>query len=175
MPASHQKIGDLLCQLRCGSFDAENAGFLEQMSADELVSDLQETHPVLFQERSIGRKHEVGMARALRFEFSSRQSRDSLFPAVHLVPILWRCVFVSSYGNAISEITMTASVRVRPAWGVANEAVLKLGSGFKLDKTPDGWVGEVGRTTNGYPLRRILAEKGLEIRGVTAHSGEAGA
>jgi hypothetical protein len=138
MPASHQ-IDDVLHQLRSGSLDAESMVFLEQIPADELVSDLQEAYPVLFQERSIGRKHEVGMARALRFEFSSHQSPDSLFPVVHLVPILWKCVFVSSYDNAISEITTTVSIRIRPAWIVANETVVKLASGFKLDKTPDGW------------------------------------
>jgi hypothetical protein len=139
MPTNLQ-ISDVLKRLRSGERDAGFEAVLEQMSPEEFIAQIRESYPVLFQERHIGRKHEVGMAQAVRFEFSSHQPSDSLFPVVQLAPILWRCVFVSSYDNSISEVTVTKSIRARPAWRVANEAVLKLGSGFKLDKGPDGWT-----------------------------------
>jgi hypothetical protein len=139
MPASHQ-INDLLEQLRSHSVGAESTFFLQQAPADELISDLLETYPVLFQERSIGRKREVGMARALRFELSTERHTNSLFPLVQLVPLLRRCVFVSAYGGATSEITVTRSIRVRPARDAEHAVMVKMGSGIKLDRTPDGWV-----------------------------------
>jgi len=133
-------MSDVLNRLRSGNLDAESTAILEHVSADEFIAGLGETYPVLFQERHIGRKHEVGMARAVRFECFEHKPSNSSFPVWHLVPVLWKCVFVSAYDNAISEVTTARSVHVRPAWTAADEAVLKLGSGRKIDKTPDGWT-----------------------------------
>ena len=62
--------------------------------------------------------------------------------------------------DSISEITMTASIRVRPEEGASRELILKMGRGYKLDRTPDGWVLK--------PLQRravTLAEDFLSKRG----------
>jgi len=133
-------MSDVLNRLRSGNLDAESVAILEHVSAEEFIAGLGETYPVLFQERLIGRKREVGMARAVRFECFERQPSKSCFPVWHLVPILWKCVFVSAYDNAISEVTTARSVHVRPTRTAADEAVLKLASCRKIDKTPDGWT-----------------------------------
>jgi hypothetical protein len=113
---------------------------LEQLSARRLISDLREFYPVMFQERRVGRKHEVGMARSIRFELAVRKLPDSLFYHVFLFPFLARCMFVSSYEDSISEITVAANIRVKPKEGASREVILKMGHGYKLDRTPDGWV-----------------------------------
>ena len=91
------QIKDLLRQLRSGKLAVVDAAPLEQLSAKELISDLGSLYPIVFQERHVGTKHEVGMARSLRFEFAVRKVSDSLFPHVSLLPVLARCLFVSSY------------------------------------------------------------------------------
>ena len=96
----------------------------------------------------------------LRFEFAVRKVSDSLFPQVFLLPALARCLFVSSYGDSISEITMTTSIPVRRKEGTSRELILKMGRGDKLDRVPDGWVLK--------PLHRravTLAEDFLSKRG----------
>jgi len=136
MPTNHEMIA-VLRQLRSARPDAGVAERLGQMSANAIVADIRAAYPVLFQERFIGRKHEVGVARALRFEFSAR---DSLSPALCLLPVLWKCVFVSSYDDVVSEVTSTASIHVRPAWNTPHKTVLKLGRGVKFDSTAEGWT-----------------------------------
>jgi hypothetical protein len=130
---------DLLQQLRSGQWDPANATLLEPLSASEFTTDLRSLYPVMFQERSVGRKHEIGLARSLRFEFAVRKHPGSLFTPPCLLPVLWRCLFVSSYEESISEITITSTVRVSPASGT-RDVILKMGRGYKLDRTPDGWA-----------------------------------
>ena len=128
---------DLLHQLRSGRLDPASVGILAQVPAHEFLSDLRQIYPVVFQERSIGRKREIGLARTVRLE---AKLADSLFPAVQLLPVLRRCLFVSSYDDSISEITATASVHMSPKWDLPHEVVVRIGRGFKLDRTPDGWT-----------------------------------
>src|SRR5438270_9491023 len=101
MPTFQTK--DLLHQLRSGQWDPANASLLEQLSAGPFIANLRNRYPVLFQERRVGRKHEVGLARSLRFEFAVRPLPGSLFTPPCLLPILWRCLFVSAYEDSISE------------------------------------------------------------------------
>jgi hypothetical protein len=153
-------IKDLLHQLRSGRLDIVNATPLEQITASGLISDLRTLYPVLFQERRIGKKRETGMARSLRFELAVRKTHDSLFPNVSLLPILWRCLFVSAYEDSVSELTMAASIRVRPQREASRDLVLKMGRGCKLDRTPDGWELK--------PIKRrevVLSEAFLTKRG----------
>ena len=129
---------DFLHELRLGTLDAAHAAFLDHISANDFISELRTTYPLLFQERSIGRKHEVGMALSVRYE--AHHVSDSLFLSLRLIPFLSQCIMVSSYDDVISEVTATKSVRVRPARESSNQVILKLGPGFKLDKTPDEWA-----------------------------------
>lgn len=159
MPISDEMV-TVLRQLRAGKADVAIAERLGQLSANELVADIRAAYPVLFQERFVGRKHEIGVARAVRFEFSAHKLRDSLLPGVCLLPVLWKCVFVSSYNDVLSEITSVASIHVRPVWNTPHSTLLKLGSGVKFDCTAEGWAVK--------PLRRrrvTLSDDFLRKRG----------
>ena len=80
------------------------------------------------------------MARSLKFEFAARNLSDSPFLNLHMFPILRRCLFMSSYEGAISEITVIVGIHVKPKKGrQSHEVVLTTSRGFKLDRTPDGW------------------------------------
>jgi hypothetical protein len=135
MSTIHETI-DVLRQLRSGEPDAAVADRLVHMSASALVADIRKAYPVLFQERAIGRKREIGAARALRFEFCRAAS---VSPALCLVPVLWKCVFVSSYDDVVSEVTSAVGIRVRPAWNMPHKTVLRLGPGVKFDNTAEEW------------------------------------
>jgi hypothetical protein len=117
-------------------------------------------YPILFQERRIGRKHEVGRARSSKLELAVRKLPDTLFPSVHPLMVLSKCLFVNSYDDSISGITVTSSIRVWPKGGSAKDAILKLGSGFKLDRAPDGWT---IKPLKGRPV--TLSEDFLRERG----------
>jgi hypothetical protein len=138
--ATALRMTDVLNRLRSGNPDAESIAVLDHLSADEFIAGLGEAYPIVFLERRIGRKHEIGMARAVRFECIERKPSKSSFPLWQLVPVLCKCVFASAYDNVIGEITTAASLHVRPAWTASNEAMLRLGHCRKIDKTPDGWT-----------------------------------
>jgi DNA-binding transcriptional LysR family regulator len=149
----------LLHELGSGKLSAATAEFLAGVPLDDLVSDLRTSYPVLFQERSISRKREVGVARSIRLELAAHQLATSPFQAIHLLPVLWRCVLVSSYDNVISELTAISSITVRPS-RTTGEVILRMGRGYKLDRTPDEWVVR--------PLKRqrvALSEEFLRKRG----------
>lgn len=156
------QIAELLRHLRSGTLQPADASVLEQIPADELMSDLQATYPVLFQERQVGRKHEIGIARRVQFEVAARKVLNSLIPAAHLLPVLQSCLFVSSYDNVISEITATASLHVRPEWS-SKDVALKMGRGFKLDRTPDGWMIKSTKRRIIALSEQLLADRGWKF------------
>jgi hypothetical protein len=131
---------ELLRHLRAGDANIANASALENISAHEFLSEMARIYPITFQERHVGKKHEVGMARLLKIEIPVRRLPNSLFVPVFPRPVLSKCLFVSSYEDTISEITAAASIRVWPRGGTTKEVILKMGRGSKLDRTPDGWV-----------------------------------
>lgn len=131
---------ELLRRLRSGKMDVADTGALEKLSANYFIEDIKNFYNILFQERQVGNKQEVGLARSLKVEFSVRGLPNSLFAPVSPHPVLSKCLFVSSYEDSISEITVAASIHVLPRGGEAKEVILKLGRGHKLDRTPDGWM-----------------------------------
>jgi len=134
------EIKDLLRQLRSGKLDVANAPSLEQLSAGDLVADLREMYPLVFQERRIRNKHEIGMARSISLETSYHQIPNSHFFDVRLFRTLRKCVFMSSYNDSLGEITTISHIQVVPKGGADLDVTLKMGGGYKLDKTPDGWT-----------------------------------
>lgn len=151
---------DLLKKVRRGGLDANDEVFLESLSAREFITDLRGIRPVLFQERVIGRKVEVGLARAVRPSFAVHASPGSAFRLVYLAPVLTRCLFVSAYDDRIGEITFITTIHMRLARAKSNEFVIRMGRGRKLDKAPDGW-----RTRRLPPCRHTFAEALLIDRG----------
>ncbi len=128
-----------LRDLRLGKLDAASSKLLGGTPLGDLVSNLLDSFPVLFQERTVGRKREVGMARSLLFRLAARRSTGSRFQSMEFYPVLWRCVFVSGYDDTVSEITQVASINLWPADTARTELTLRTGRGHKLDKTSDEW------------------------------------
>ncbi len=134
------QIRDLLRQIRTGKLDAANPMTQEQLSSVDVASDLRDVYPLVFQERRIRSKHEIGMARSISLETSYHQFPNSHFFDVHLFHTLRKCVFISYYNDSLSEITTISRIQVVPKGGVALDVTLKMGGGYKLDRTPDGWT-----------------------------------
>ena len=105
----------LLRDLRLGKLDAASSKYLGGTPLADLVSNLLDLFPVLFQERVVGRKREVGMARSLLFRLATHRSTGSRFQSMEFYPVLWRCVFVSGYDDTVSEITQIARIDLWPA------------------------------------------------------------
>jgi hypothetical protein len=134
------EIKDLLRQLRSGKLDVASAPSLEQLSPGDLAANLREVYPLVFQERRIRDKYEIGMARSISLETTLRQIPNSLFLHVRSFLTLSKCVFISSYHDSLGEITTISHIQVVPKGGAALDVTLKMGGGYKLDKTPDGWA-----------------------------------
>src|ERR1039458_5397211 len=100
MPAG--QMNGLLRDWRLGKLDSASAGLLAERPLGDLVLELLHSFPVLFQERTVGRKREVGMARSLLFRLAAHRSPGSRFQSMEFCPVLWRCVFVSGYDDAVT-------------------------------------------------------------------------
>jgi hypothetical protein len=133
------EINGMLKQLKLGNFDLSQTAQLERLSPNEFILDLRDSYPVVFQERQIRDKREIGMARKISLETAARQIPGSNFSQFSIFPSIKNCVLVSYYANALSEITVLSEIRVRPKGGPSLDVNLKMGHGYKLDKTPDGW------------------------------------
>jgi hypothetical protein len=156
------QVADLLHRLRSGALQAPDAAILEQIAFDEFVSDVRSVYPVLFQERAVGRKQELGLAQGVQFDVAAGKVLNSLFPAAHLLPVLRRCLLLSAYDNAISEITYIGTLRIRPEWATSS-VVLRMGRGCKLDRTPDGWSVKALTRRDVTLAERILADRGWKF------------
>ena len=153
-------LSEILRQLRTGHFNVAEASLLEALSARQLMADLQRWYPVKFQDRDVGRKHEVALARSIRYEVGFANRDVSIFSPLRLRPVLRSCVFASCYDDSLSEITTTSCVYVKPTRKPKKGLILKMGRGFKLDKSPDGW------TLNSIKGRAVnLSMEFLEKRG----------
>ncbi|HVA49939.1 MAG TPA: hypothetical protein VNH11_26470 [Pirellulales bacterium] len=154
------QITEFLRQLRSGNLDAENPAFPEHLSAADFLKQVRDHYPVVFQERSIGRKTELGLARSLQFELAVPGNGQQTFPPVLLFPVFRRCLLISTYDDHLSGIAMAKSVRIRPSKADRDELVVTMGGGYKLDKMPDGW------TLKDVPRRStVLSEAFLRARG----------
>ena len=161
MPAD--SMNDLLRDLRRGKLDVANSKFIAGTSLSDLVSSLLGSFPVLFQERTVGRKREVGMARSLLFRLAPHQSSGSRFQSMELCPFLWRCVFVSGYDDGVSEITQIASINLRPAGTARVELTLRMGHGVKLDKTFHEWLVKELKPRKVNLSEEFLAKRGWKF------------
>lgn len=134
------EITEFLRQLRSGNLDAANQAFPDRLSAAEFIRRICDHYPVAFQERVIGRKVEHGVARSLQFELAAPDNGQQTFPPIHLFPVFRRCLLISTYDDYVSGIASVKSVRIRPSAADSDQLVVSMGSGYKLDKMPDGWA-----------------------------------
>lgn len=134
------KTAELLHKLRMGIIDPVDTGWLEQISADDFLADLRSRlYPMTFQERRIGAKWEISLARSIRAELAVRPIPDAIFVSFILVPAYLNCLMLNIENNRVTGISRLARLTV---WAVSEPEeglALKSGNGFKLDKTVDGW------------------------------------
>lgn len=134
------RTAELLQRLRKGILDPADTIMLEQTPANHLVDELKSVYRLTFQERRIGRKWEVSLARSFRAELAIRPVPEAVFVSFLLVPAYLNCLMLNiedDFLTGISRLTrLTAWAVSEPEGGL----LLKSGRGFKLDKTPDGWT-----------------------------------
>jgi hypothetical protein len=149
-----------LAMLRKGKLNTSVLSTFDQLSGQSLIDELILIYPFVFQRRDCGRKREIGMAREVAYELVFQKLPHSLFHGVRVYPTLLRCYLISTYDDAISEITWASGILVRPVSGNGKGLALSFRSGFKLDRTIDGWTVK--------PLHRrktIISEEFLSKRG----------
>lgn len=132
MIATH--IAELLDRIRAGVIEASDTIWLEQAPADKVVDELRSTqYRLIFQERQVGNKTEVSLARSAELAFQRTREPASV------TTVYLDCVVLSIADNQVTGLSRFTRLTV---WAVTRpEPVLALrsGRGFKLDHTPDGW------------------------------------
>jgi hypothetical protein len=139
---------ELFHNLTNGRLDRADTEMLEQTSAKQLVDELRSLYLLTFQERRIGRKWELSLARKFRAELVFRPILNAIFVSGVLVPSYLDCVMLNSEGDCVTGISRFPRLTVWPVRRPEKGLALKTGRGFKLDRTPDGWSIK--------PLRRRL-------------------
>lgn len=154
------RIDDLLPRLRTGSAEPADITVLERTKASDLLAELVSDYSLRFQERRVGEKWELGLARSLRHELSARVPCNSSFPIVLLIPVLRSCLLLSGEGDRVTGVVATTRLSVKPCRTSSEGLALTTGGGFKLEQAPDGWAVK--------PLRKRtvkLTEEFLRRRG----------
>src|SRR2546423_1629322 len=109
------RTAELLSHLREGTLHPADTAALEQTSATELVDELRSVYRLIFQERQIGRKREVSLAREFRAELKFRPIPDAIFACGLLVPAYVNCVMLNVEGDAVTGISRLSRLTV---WAV---------------------------------------------------------
>jgi hypothetical protein len=133
------QVEDMLRRLKAGTFDSNDIESLEKSSPGDFLAELEPIYRCRFQERRLGNKWEVGIARLLRHELAVRFSKGSVTPNLLIIPVFHACLFVSGEGESITGIGSASRLVVKPITKPFRGFALTSGRGFKLDKTPDGW------------------------------------
>ena len=137
MIATH--TAELVDRLRHGILDPTDTSMLEHARASELVAEFRSIYRITFQERQLGRKWEVSLARVLRAELAARSTPGSLFVSLHVVPVYKDCLILSIEDDTITGISRMTKLTVKATKTPVPSLALTTGRGFKLDHTPDGW------------------------------------
>ena len=162
MTATSTPLDELIERLRHGTWDAKDAEHLELVSGNELVDELRSSHPVVIQERTIGGKWEVALARSLRPRVLSRAASSALFLTLRIVPVYLDCCFLTIESDRLTGIAYYRKLALLPAKGQASTTEIRVSttSGHKLAHFPDGWLLKpLRRTTRSLPLE-FLANRG---------------
>jgi hypothetical protein len=134
------RTAELLRNLRGGTLDPADVAVLEATPANELIDDLRREYRVTYQERRIGRKWEVSLARSFRPELAVRPIPDALFVSFSVVPAYRGCLTLNAEGDSVTGISWLSRLSARTVSKPERGLALKTGHGFKLDRAPDGWA-----------------------------------
>jgi hypothetical protein len=129
---------ELVRRLRAGHLDPAGIEALDQTSPREILSCLEGSYRIRFQERQFKDKWEISLAESLSY-LVAPFSRSSLFPILLMVPVFRNCLFLSGERDKISGISVATRLMVKPSRMPVKGITLTTGKGFKIDKGPDGW------------------------------------
>ena len=167
MIATFPKLADLLDHVRKGTFDPGDVEFLEGHRGADLVSELRQSFPITFQERHIGQKWEIAVARRLGTALSSRMHRNSLFVSLSLVPVYIDCVLIGIDREFINGVTRFSKMQVRPSSSKDPELRITTSRGFSLDRSPDGWALEPRERRTVRLKESFLKSRGWQFHHLT--------
>src|SRR5260370_10992889 len=131
---------EFLHRLQMGNLDPVDTAMLEQTPANHLVDGLRSLYRLTFQERRIGKKWELSLARAFRAELAFRPVPEAVFVSFLLLPAYLNCLMLNIEDNYLTGISRLTRLTVWAVGKPESGLALKSGRGFKLDKTPDGWA-----------------------------------
>ena len=160
--------------LRKGIASSELQQHLEQMSGKALVEELRVDYPIVFQERTFGRKYEIGLARKVSYEVAFRPVAGSSFPTIRLHSLLAHCFLISAYDDVISGVTWATKLRIRPVRRKEPTLGLSFGSGYRFDKTVDGWVMTALLKRESLLAEEFLQKRGWQLQALTPLGMKAG-
>jgi hypothetical protein len=130
---------EFLQRLRQGVPTEDDRTFLENARADDLIAELRSVYRLTFQERHIGRKWEVSLARSLRTELVARPIPTSVFVSFEVVQVYISCLMLNIEDNLVTGISRLGRLALRTVAEPTPGLSLTTGRGYKLDFTPDGW------------------------------------
>lgn len=154
------QVEEFLHQLRHGRCEPAEIAALDRAAARELLEELASIYTYRFQERRLHDKWEISMAKSLRQRLDARFPRQSVFPILIPTPVFRSCVFVSGEGDRITGLGVTKGLIARPTRRSPQELVVTTGSGFKLDRTPDGWVIQTLKRRTVHLSQEFLRKRG---------------
>jgi hypothetical protein len=134
------RTSELLSHLAAGRFDEEDTALLEQTSAVQMVHEFRSVYLSTFQERRIGKKWELSLARSVRAELAIRPIPDALFVSLVWLPVYVNCLMLNIEDDSLTGISRFTRLTVRAVKKPEQGLALRTGRGFKLDRTPDGWA-----------------------------------
>jgi hypothetical protein len=132
------QLARLVELLRRGEFDAALAAQMNKVSFDDVVTQLRADRPAVFLERKLSRKHELGLARAIRWELGVGLVGTPPAP-VRFGLVLRSCLLLSGYDGRLTEITVASSIRVHPLAQASGQLRVRMKRAFKLDRMADSW------------------------------------
>jgi hypothetical protein len=135
---SDAELTEILDRLSSRLISLDDAELLKAIPSATVIRELRSRYSVVFQERSIGAKKELGLCKSIESSPFVNSASDSPNVAFHLVSKLIDCVFLSLYDDRLSELSAIESITVAPS-KVADYLIVHLGAGTKLDRTPDQW------------------------------------
>jgi hypothetical protein len=139
--------------------DAEAIQYLTSTSMKDFVSEAVADYPHLFQERQVGRKRELGLARSCHALLRWRLRRKSVFPVAYLTPVFKDCLFIVGENDRITGVSTLTRLAFRPAKKPRRYA-LSSGTGFHCLLDLEEWrIKPVVRKTT------ILSEETLRKHG----------
>jgi hypothetical protein len=132
------ELAEIMDRLQSRQLSVDDGETLSTIPWTTVIADLRNRYPVVFQERVVGSKEEIGLCSSIRATAPAKNGAESPFVAADTVPLLENCVFLSSYHGKLSELTTIKSITVFPGRH-ADDFNIRMEAGIKLDRTPDGW------------------------------------